>query len=90
VLPVRTIACFFSLVKPPCSGQANRFLAIRLIYLHHRRGAAGAEALDGEQGEFAVGCALAYLYAQLATDVVNLTPTIHGVLFMKPSVELGP
>jgi hypothetical protein len=61
----------------------------QLIYLHHRRGAAGAEALDGEEGEFAVGGGLAYLYAQLAADVVNLTPTIYGVLFMKPSVELG-
>jgi hypothetical protein len=25
-----------------------------LIYLYHRRGAAGAKALDGEQGELAV------------------------------------
>ena len=33
----------------------SQILVIRLIYLHHRRGAAGAEALDGEQGEFAVG-----------------------------------
>ena len=28
----------------------SQILVIRLIYLHHRRGAAGAEALDGEQG----------------------------------------
>ena len=26
----------------------SQILVIRLIYLHHRRGAAGAEALDGE------------------------------------------
>ena len=34
-----------------------------LIYLHHRRGATGAEALGGEQGEFAVGGGVAYLWA---------------------------
>jgi hypothetical protein len=28
----------------------SQILVIRLIYLHHRRGAAGAEALDGEEG----------------------------------------
>ena len=33
----------------------SQILVIRLIYLHHRRSATGAEALDGEQGEFAVG-----------------------------------
>jgi hypothetical protein len=33
----------------------SQILVVRLIYLHHRRGAAGVEALDGEQGEFAVG-----------------------------------
>ena len=29
----------------------SQILATRLIYLHHRRGAAGTEALGGEQGK---------------------------------------
>ena len=33
-----------------------------LIYLHYRGCATGAEAFDGEQGEFAIGGGLAYFY----------------------------
>jgi len=50
----------------------SEILVICLIYLHHRRCAAGTETLDGEQGEFAIGGGVAYLYAQLAADGSHL------------------